>query len=81
VQVQKQLEKQVEQGIQAYSKIENATEYHNIWQNERYERSEFKEEGDNLVITIEELSIGTSSTDEKDIYLELITQEDEYDEL
>lgn len=80
-QVQKQLEEQVEKAIRAYNQMEDATEYHNIWQNERYTRSDFKEEGDNLVITIEELNIGTSSTEEKDIYLELITQEDEYDQL
>lgn len=77
-QIKESLDDQVEAAIAAYQKLPDATEYRNIWQNERIERSEFKEEGDNLVATIEELSIGTYKSDEKDIYLELITQEDEY---
>jgi hypothetical protein len=77
-QIEENLEEQVEQGIQAYIEIENGTEYRSIWQNERFNRDQFKEEGDNLVAVIEQLNIGTCTTDEKGIYLELITEEDEY---
>jgi hypothetical protein len=77
-QIEENLEQQIQEGIDAYNNMEDATEYHNIWQNDRFTRSEFKEEGDNLVAIIEELNIGTSHTLEKDIYLELITDEDEY---
>lgn len=77
-QIEENLKGQVEKGIEAYTKMEDATEYHNVWQNDSFRRSEFKEEGDNLVAIIEELNIGTSNSKEKDIYLELITQEDEY---
>jgi hypothetical protein len=77
-QIKKSLKEQVEQGISAYNQLEYTTEYRNIWQNDVINRSEFKEEGDNLVAYIEELSIGTCDTDEKEIYLELTTREDEY---
>ena len=81
MQVQKDLEVQVQAGVKAYHNMKDATEYRDVWQSSRYNRSEFKEEGDNLVAIIEDLHIGTSNSDEKGIYLELITQEDEYDEL
>lgn len=80
-QIKESLDEQVDAAIASYQNLPDATEYRNVWQNERIERNEFKEEGDNLVALIEELSIGTYTTDEKEIYLELITQEDEYDEL
>jgi hypothetical protein len=76
--IKENLEKHVEEGIAAYTQLEDATEYRNIWQNERINRSEFKEEGENLVAYIEWLNIGTCSTDEKDVFLELLTEEDEY---
>jgi hypothetical protein len=78
LQIKESLNEQVDEAIADYQKDPNATEYRNVWQNERIERNEFKEEGDNLVAVINELAIGTYSSDEKDIYLELITQEDEY---
>ena len=80
-QIEENLEKQIEEGIEAYNNMEDATEYHNIWQNNGFTRSEFIEEGDNLVAIIKNLNIGTSRSEEKYVCLELITQEDEYDEL
>jgi hypothetical protein len=77
-QIKESLDEQVEETIAAYLKDPNATEYRNVWQNDRIERSQFKEEDDNLVAFITELSIGTCTSDNKDVYLELITQEDEY---
>lgn len=77
-QVKEQLKEQVEKAIRAYNQLENATEYHNIWQSEVLNRTDFKLVDDKLVITIEELGIGTCATDEKGIYLELTTREDEY---
>jgi hypothetical protein len=77
-QIKESLGEQVEEAIASYQKLPNATEYRNVWQNDRINRIEFKEEDDNLVAFITELSIGTYSSHDKDIYLELITQEDEY---
>jgi hypothetical protein len=76
--IKETLDDQVEEAIASYKKLLDATEYRNVWQNERINRTDFKEEGDNLVYTIEELSIGTCTTGEKDIYLKLITEENEY---
>jgi hypothetical protein len=68
----------VEKAIKDYSSLPDSTPYQNVWQNERINRSEFIEEGDYLVATIYDLNIGTRTETDKDIYLELITQEDEY---
>jgi len=76
--VKKQLEEQVEKAIQAYSQMEDTTEYRSIWQADRFERSSFKLVDDTLVVMMEEISIGTCDTDVKEIYLELTTKEDEY---
>jgi hypothetical protein len=78
-QVKVSLNDQVQKAINDYSSLPESTPYENIWQNDRINRSEFVEDGDYLVATIDELSIGTRSETEKDIYLELINQEDEQD--
>ena len=80
-QIVEDLDEQVEKCIKAYNDIKDHEEYHNIYQEGVFNRSEFKEEGDNLVAYIKKIGIGIINTTEKDIYLELITQEDEYDEL
>jgi hypothetical protein len=77
-QIKECLEEQVQEAIADYQKQPDSTEYRNVWQNERFERNQFKEEGDNLVVIIDQLAIGTYTSDDKDVYLELITQEDEY---
>lgn len=77
-QIKQSLVEQVNEAIADYQKQPDSTEYRNIWQNERFERNQFEEEGDNLVIIIDQLAIGTYTSDDKDVYLELITQEDEY---
>jgi hypothetical protein len=69
---------QVEDAIADYQKHPDSTEYRNVWQNDRINRADFKEEGDNLVAIIDQIAIGTYTSDDKDVYLELITQEDEY---
>jgi hypothetical protein len=72
------LEQEISKEITKYqSKYNDGQEYRNIWQNDRFPRSAFVEEGDDLVYTIEELNIGTYDTQEKEVYLELITDEDE----
>lgn len=51
-------------------------EFRSIWQNDRIDRDQFTEEGDYLVYTIAELSMGTTTSDEKDIYLQLEIDDD-----
>lgn len=52
-------------------------EYRSMWQNDRINRNDFEEQGDDLVYVIGELGIGTMDSSDKDVYLELTTEEDE----
>jgi hypothetical protein len=54
-------------------------EFRDIWQDEQIARSEFIEEGDNLVYTIEDLTMGTTAVDEKEIILELVNNNEDDD--
>lgn len=60
----------------------NQNEYRSMWEHYDLQRSEFTEEGDYLVYHLEDLGIGSSTTDDKDIFLELehLTVEEEDDE-
>lgn len=63
--------------INKYSSSDNAKEYRSVWQNDRIQRSAFTEDGDYLVYTIEELSIGVYDSDDKLVYLELQSEDDD----
>jgi hypothetical protein len=77
-QIIEDLDDAVEQEIKKYTSQEYHEDYRSIWQSDRIQRSDFREVGDNLVYTIEEIGIGVIETQDKDIYLELITDEDDY---
>jgi hypothetical protein len=77
-QIIEDLDDAVEQEIRKYTSQEYHEEYRSIWQSDRIQRSDFREVGDNLVYTIEEIGIGVSQTEDKDVFLELITEDDEY---
>jgi hypothetical protein len=51
-------------------------EFRSIWQNDTINRDQFTEDGDFLVYTLEELSMGTTTSEEKDIYLQLEIDDD-----
>lgn len=78
-QIKVSLSDQVQKAINDYTSLPESTPYENIWQNDRINRSAFVEDGDYLVATIDELSIGTRSETENDVYLQLINQDDEQD--
>lgn len=63
--------------VNKYTSQDNAQEYRSVWQNDRIQRSAFQEDGDFLVYTIEELNIGIEDSNEKLIYLELETEDDD----
>ena len=72
--------KKVEQVVDRFIADENTREYKSIWQTWELQRSEFSEDGEFLVYNVEDLNIGTCTTDEKDIFLELENlNTDEYD--
>jgi len=77
-QVKTQIDNVVQDEIEKFINDDDNEGYRSVWQNEQIARSEFKEEGDNLVYIIEQLSIGTTVSNDKIIFLELITKEDEY---
>jgi hypothetical protein len=73
------LEDKMEQEVDAVIEdfVQNSpTEYRSIWETINLEHKDGVVKGDFLEYTIEELGIGTRSSDEKDVYLE-ITEEDE----
>jgi hypothetical protein len=76
-QVVEDLDDAVEQEIRKYTSQDFHEEYRSIWQSDRIQRSDFREVGDNLVFTIEEIGIGVSQVEDKDVFLELITEDDE----
>ena len=71
---------EVDKVITRFCSDPKTAEYRNVWHTEEINRSDFKEEGDYLVYTIEELNINTESTEEKDICLELESVNDYEDE-
>jgi hypothetical protein len=73
------LEDKMEQEVDAVIEdfIQNSpTDYRSIWETINLEHKDGVVKGDFIEYTIEELNIGTTSSDEKDVYLE-ITEEDE----
>jgi hypothetical protein len=62
--------------INDYLQLENALEFRSIWQNDRIDRSSFKEEGDNLVYSIQEIHIGIHNTNDRGICLQLIEDDE-----
>lgn len=70
--VEKELEEylhdKVDDEISEFSESHN---FRNIWEQKVINRSEFTEEGDTLVYIIEDLSMGTSSEEDKDIVLDV----------
>lgn len=75
--IMEELSDAVDAEISKYTSNPDSMDYQNVWQNIRIQRSEFIEEGDMLVYTIEELNMGVRTTEEKDVYLKLTTEEDE----
>jgi hypothetical protein len=68
------MEQEVDAVIEDF--IQNSpTDYRSIWENINLEPKDGVVKGDFLEYTIEELNIGTTSSDEKDVYLE-VTEED-----
>lgn len=65
--------------IERFMNDPQQNEYRSMWESYNLNRSEFTEQGDFMVYTIEELGIGSTSDEEKEIYLELenITVNDE----
>lgn len=63
--------------VNKYTSSKDAKEYRSVWQNDRIQRSDFKEDGDDLVYTIEELNIGVYDSTDKDIYLQLQSEDDD----
>lgn len=78
-QIKESLNDAVDAEVTKFCADENTGEYQSIWQSDRIVRSDFREEGDNLVYSIEEVSMTTSDTDEKDIFLTLEYLEDAED--
>lgn len=62
---------QIDKVIEAFKNNVTETEYRSMWEHWTLNKSDFHEEGEFLVHKINTLSIGTYSTDEKEIYLEL----------
>lgn len=60
------------EAVNDYLRSSDALEFRSIWQNDRIERSSFKEEGDYLVFSIEEINIGIYNNTDKDVCLQLI---------
>jgi hypothetical protein len=77
VQVIEDLKDAAAEEIRKYLNQEYREDYRNIWQTDRIQRSEFREVGDNLVYTIEAIAIGVAQTEDKDVFLELIAEDDE----
>ena len=72
--VEYKMEQEVDAVIEDF--IQNSpTDYRSIWENINLEPKDGVVKGDFLEYTIKELNIGTTSSDEKDIYLD-ITEED-----
>jgi hypothetical protein len=72
--VEDKMEQEVDAVIEDF--IQNSpTDYRSIWENINLEPKDGVVKGDFLEYTIEELNIGTTSSDEKDVYLE-VTKED-----
>ena len=65
--------------IERFMNDQEQNQYRSMWEHYDLQRSEFTEEGDYVVYDLEELGIGTETSEEKDIYLELenITVNDE----
>jgi hypothetical protein len=66
-----EFDKKVEEVVDQFCKEPVGGEYKSIWQNWDLQRSEFTEEGDDLVYEIDMLDIAICNTNEKDIYLQL----------
>lgn len=62
---------QVWEVVEKFSDDPNQNDYRSMWEHYEFNRSEFHEDGDYLVYELEEIGIGTSRTDDKDVYLEL----------
>lgn len=70
-QFNEQFHKQVWAVIEKFMNDENQNEYRSMWEQYDLERSEFTEEGDYLIYHLENIGIGSTSTDDKHIFLEL----------
>ena len=68
---------EVYQVIERFRNDRDQNEYRSMWENYDLTRSEFTEEGDFLVYELEELGIGSTTSDEKDIYLQLVSLNEE----
>lgn len=61
----------VEEVVDKFIADDNTGDYRSIWQSWELERSEFSEDGEFLVYNIADINIGTCTTDDKDVFLEL----------
>jgi len=69
------LQDRIKQEIDLF--IQKSSEnFRSLWQNDRINRDQFTEEGDFLVSNLGELSMGTTTSDDKDIYLKLESTDD-----
>lgn len=75
-----EFEDEVDKVITAFCNDDTQNEYSSMWENIVIERNEFTEEGEFLVYELEQLAIGSRTTDDKDIYLELQKEETEDEE-
>lgn len=71
---------EVDKVITQFCNDETQNEYSSMWENLVIERNEFTEEGEFLVYELEQLAIGSRTTNNKDIYLELQKEETEDEE-
>lgn len=73
--IESYLKKKVNHEINLFIQKSNR-EYRSMWQNDKIDRNQFTVEGDHLVYLLEELSIGTTNSEDKDIYLQLESIDD-----
>lgn len=76
VKMKKAVDKEIKK-FQEHLQVDGPNEFRSLWQDEQIALSEFVEQGDNLVYTIESLSMGTLVVEEKEVILELLNDDDD----
>ena len=67
------LQKETENVIESFINDDGTTEYRSMWEHFELEYADFKDEGDYMTYEIKDIGVGTYTTDEKSIYLDLNT--------